>query len=192
MNLPWVAAWVAMALVNGEPAISPALADLMVRKLALIEEQGERSNGSPVTTILGEAEINSYFEYRMGPKIPRGVSGVRFDLHPERAVTTCSVDFDQVKAASRRPVHPLLNLFLNGRKPVSVQSRFTSSNGSGLFQLEEVTIGNIVLRGVLLDLVVRNFVQPRYPRAAINRPFALPAQIDRVVVEEGRVVVHQK
>ncbi len=171
---------------------SEALAEGMVKKLTQIEQQGARSNGSWHTTILAEEEINSYFEYRMGKKIPAGVSEVRFDLHTERARTTCIVDFDQVKAASQRPVHPLLSLLLQGRKPVAVQSRFTSANGSGLFQLEEVIIGSIVVRGVLLDFLVRHFVQPRYPSAAINRPFTLPAQIDQMAVEEGRVVIHQK
>ncbi len=68
----------------------------------------------------------------------------------------------------------------------------TSSNGSGVFHLEQVSIGSLALSGGLLDLVVRRFVIPRYPKAAIDRPFQLPAGIDRLVLEEGRAVIYQK
>ncbi len=178
--------------VAAEPAVSEAAADRMARKLAFIAEQAGRPQRSPTTTILLEEEINSYFEYRMGGRIPAGVSQVRFDLHPDRPSATAMVDFDQVKAASRRAVNPLLDQLLSGRRPVAVAARFTSANGSGLFHLEEVSLGSLTLRGALLDLVVRHFVQPRYPKAAIDRPFALPAQIDQWAVEEAQVRIYQK
>ena len=58
-----------------------------------------------------------------------------------------------------------------------------------MFHLEEVSLGSLALRGLLLDLVVRHFVLPRYPRAAIDQPFRLPENIEQIVLEEGRALV---
>ena len=183
----------------GEPELSEALAEQMAKKLARITDHADRAEGdataphnSRAVTVLLEKEINSYFKYRMGGKIPAGVTRLRFQLRPERPSATTLVDFDRLKAASRRPIHPVLDALLRGQHPVAVRGRFTSSNGSGVFHLEEISIGIWVLRGALLELIVRDLIQPRYPEAAINRPFALPAGIEQVVVEERRLLVDQK
>ena len=182
-----------------EPELSEALAERMEKKLVQITDRADRAQGdatnphnSHAVTVLLEEEINSYFKYRMGGKIPAGISQLRVQLRPQRPSATALVDFDRFKAASRRPIHPLLDALLDGQHTVGVRGRFTSSNGSGLFHLEEVSIGSWVLRGALLELLVRHFIQPRYPEAAINRPFALAEGIEQAVVEEGRVVIHQK
>ncbi len=182
-----------------EPELSEALAEQMEKKLAQITDRADRAQGdatnphnSHAVTVLLEEEINSYFKYRMGGKIPAGISQLRCQLRSQRPSATALVDFDRFKAASRRPIHPVLDALLRGQHPVAVRGRFTSSNGSGVFHLEEISIGSFALRGALLELIVRDFIQPRYPKAAINRPFALPARIDQVVVEERRLLVHQK
>ena len=133
-----------------EPELSEALAEQMAKKLARITDWAARAEAdataprnSRVVTVLLEEEINSYFKYRMGRKIPAGVSQVRFQLRPERPSTTALVDFDRFEAASRRPIHPLLDALLRGRHPVAMRGRFTSSNGAGVFHLEEISIGEL-------------------------------------------------
>ncbi len=172
--------------------ISEPAAAQMEQKLAQIVDQAARPERSPATTVLWEDEINSYFQYRMGARIPPGVSNVRLDLHRDRPSGTAMVDFEQVKAASKKPVNPILDQLLSGRKPIAVAGRFTSARGTGLFHLEQVSVGGFTLRGTLLDLVIRHFVLPRYPHVAIDRPFPLPARIDQVAVEEGRARIDQR
>jgi len=171
--------------------ISEHAATQMEQKLATIVENAARSKG-PATVYLSEEEVNSYFRFRMGAKIPAGVSDVNLDLHPDRPSGTAMVDFDQVKAASKKRVNAVVDYLLSGRKPIAVTGRFTSSDGKGLFHLEEVSIGGFTLRGALLDTVIRHFVVPRYPNVAIDRPFELPANIEQIAVEEARVRVRQK
>ncbi len=178
--------------------ISEAAATQMEQKLArLLEHAGNAEHaagnaGSPAPTVLSEDEINSYFQYKLGTRTPKGVSEIQLDLHPDRPSGAAMVDFEQVKAASKKPVNPLLDHLLTGRKPISVAGRFTSSGGSGLFHLEQVSIGGLTLKGYLLDLVVRSFVLPRYPQVAIGRPFELPANIEQITVEEGRARIVQR
>jgi len=176
-------------------AVSEAAAGRMQQKLDAIVAHAAgqpKAKAQPLTTTLSEEELNSYFQYRMGAKIPRGVSQVRFQLHAGRVTGDAMVDFDEVKASSNRPIHPLLDALLAGKRPVSGTGSFTSSNGSGVLHLEQVAIGNLSLSGALLDLLVRRFVLPRYPKAAIDRPFQLPAGIDRLMIEEGRAIIYQK
>lgn len=176
-------------------AVSEVAAGRMQQKLDAIVAHPAgppKAKAQPLTTTLSEEELNSYFQYRMGAKIPRGVSQIRFQLHAGRVTADAMVDFDEVKASSNRPIHPLLDALLSGKRPVSGTGSFTSSNGSGVLHLEQVAIGNLSLSGALLDLLVRRFVLPRYPKAVIDRPFQLPAGIDRLVIEEGRAIICQK
>lgn len=174
------------------PAVSEAAADRMVKKLEQIETNAKTRFHRGMLTTLSEEEVNSYFQYRMGKRIPPGVTEIRFTFHRDRVTGNCIADFEKVKAAQRRPVNPIVDQLLAGVKPVSAAGQFTSANGSGLFHLEEVSVGSIGLSGWLLDLVIKYFVLPRYPQAAIDRPFELGYNIEQVVLEEHRVIVRQK
>ena len=162
----------------------------MEKKLARLTENANHHRR--LTTVLSQEEINAYFALRMGKRIPQGVSGVRFELHPGQPAAFGTVDFEEYKAAARRPVNPVLDLLLQGRKAVAVRGSYeTPAKGYGLFHLESVTIGTFTVRGALLDFLLRWFVLPRYPNAVVDRPFSLPANLQRAVVEEGRVVLYQ-
>ncbi len=166
------------------------LAASMEQKLARVTQNANHHR--PLTTVLSQEEINAYFALRMGSRIPKGVYDVRFELDPGRPAAFGTVDFDEYKAAAKRPVNPVLDLLLQGRKAVAVRAAYESpSKGYGLFHLESVTIGTFTVRGALLDFLLRWFVLPRYPNAAVDRPFPLPANIQKGAVEEGRVVLYQ-
>ena len=189
--LPLLAAQSRMAGRNSGP--SPA--DRMEQKMARITEHHQRrqsgARGTQVT-LLDEDEVNAWFQQRLGVRTPRGLSEIRLDLHPDRPSGTAMVDFEEVKASSKKAVNPLLDRLLTGKQQLAVSGRFTSSAGNGTFSLEQVSIGGLTFRGFLLDLLLRHFVLPRYPQVVLDRPFPLPAGIDQVVVEEGRARVIQR
>ena len=118
-----------------EDGNSQAAADRMEKKLAQIKEKGAGRNGLANPILLSEDEVNSYFEYRMGARIPRGVSQVRFRLHQDRVAGSALVDFEEVKAASRRPLNPLVDQLLSGKRPVTALGRFTSEKGLSLIHI---------------------------------------------------------
>ncbi len=181
-----------LVLVTPAPASNPAAAARMEKKLAAIQEKSTAPagrRGSPV--VFTTEEIDSYFALSMGSRIPKGVSGIHFELHPGKQTGYGVVDFDEYRAGAKRPVNPLLELVLNGRRQVTVVAGFESSGGGrGIYHLESVALDDLVVRGVLLDFLVKWFVLPRYPRAAPDQPFVLPGNIQRAVVEEGRVRVY--
>ena len=173
-------------------AASPKAALRMEKKLDRILQNSSAPEGRRgPRVVFTQEEIDSYFALSMGTRIPKGVSGIRFELHPGRQTAFGVVDFDQYKAAQKRPVHPILDLFVRGRRSVTAVASFECpSDGNGVYHLESVSLDDFTVRGVLLDFLIRWFVLPRYPKAAPDHPFPLPANVRKAVVEEGRVVVY--
>src|SRR5258708_23495935 len=92
----------------------------MEKKIAGILERstlpaGQR--GGPVTLTL--EEIESFFALSKVPKIPEGVSGIRFEIHPGKQAVQGIVDFDKYRAsASKRPMNPLVEMVVRGKRTI--------------------------------------------------------------------------
>src|SRR5262249_54405502 len=105
---------------------------------------------------------------------------IHLDIHPGKSSGQLSVDFDEYKAAAKRPMNPMLDLFLHGRRAVSVTGSVESMGaGQARYHLDSVSLDAFTVKGALLEYLIRWFVIPRYPRAARDQPFTLPANIQR-------------
>ncbi len=173
-------------------SVSEQAAARMQKKMEQIQANSGKpvgQRGRPVT--FSEDEINSYFALRMSDRIPKGVSGIRLDIHPGKSSGQLTVDFDEYKAAAKRPMNPMLDLFLRGRRAVSASGTVESLGyGKARYRLESASLDEFTVKGVLLEYLIRWFVIPRYPRAAMDEPFDLPANIQRIEIQEGKIVVH--
>ncbi len=173
-------------------SVSEPAAARMQQKMDLILANSTKPVGQrgPAVTFT-EDEINSYFALRMGDRIPKGVSGIRLDIHPNKSTGQLTLDFDEYKAAAKRPMNPMLDLFLRRRRAVTVIGTVESLGaGQARYHLDSVSLDDFTVKGALLEYLIRWFVIPRYPRAAMDRPFALPANIQRIEIQEGKIVVH--
>lgn len=173
-------------------AVSEPAAVRMQQKMDRILANSSRPVGQrgPAVTF-SEDEINSYFALRMGDRIPKGVSNIRLDIHPEKSTGQLVVDFDEYKAAAKRPMNPILDLFVRGRRAVTVVGTVEGlGDGQARYHLDSVSLDDFTVKGGLLEYLIRWFVVPRYPRAAMDQPFALPANIQRIEIQEGKIVVH--
>ena len=79
---------------------------------------------------------------------------------------------------------------LDGERPVRVTTRIVSANGKATVEVQKVEISGLSVDGETLDFLIRNFVLPQYPDAAVNRPFELGHRIDRLEVLPGGVNVY--
>ena len=138
---------------------------------------------------LSEQEVNSYFHYEIASFFPPGVSKIRLEFQPNRPIGFVLVDFDKVRESLKTPPNPLVSYFLQGVHTVGVEGTFSSSNGTGQFHLETVTLDGIALPQFVVYFLIERYVKARYPNAAIDRPFSLPFSIEQVRVEEGEVVL---
>jgi len=162
------------------------------KKIAAIQENSLKpadQHGGPVT--LTEAEIEAFFALSKVPKIPEGVSGIRFEIHPNKQRATATVDFDKYKAASKRPMNPLVELFLRGKRTITTEGSVTfPSDGMGQYHLDFASLDDFTVQGGTIQFILKWFVLTRYPKAEMDKPFVLPAKIRKVEVQEGKIVIY--
>ena len=145
--------------------------------------------GGPVTLTL--EEIESFFALSKVPKIPEGVSDIHFELHPGKQTGSAVVDFDKYKASSKKPVNPMLDFFLRGKKNLSVEgAAYFQGEGMGTYHLNEATLDTFTVKGSTIEFLLKWFVLPRYPKAEMDKPFRIPANIQRVEVLEGKIIIY--
>jgi hypothetical protein len=174
------------------PSVSEPAAARMQKKMDQIQANASKPVGQRGRAVtFTEDEINSYFALRMSERIPKGVSGIRLDIHPGKSTGQLTVDFDEYKAAAKRPMNPVLELFVRGRRAVTAVGTVESlGEGQARYHLESASLDDFTVKGSLLEFLIRWFVVPRYPRAAMDQPFALPANIQRIEIQEGKIVVY--
>ena len=178
----------AQAAPDWDAGLSKEAAQTAAGKLRQIQESAKSDR--PFGRIqLSEQEVNSYFHYEIASLFPPGVSKIRLQFQPNRPIGFVLVDFDKVKESLKTPPNPLVSYFLQGVHTVGVEGTFSSSNGTGQFHLETVTLDGFTLPQFVVDFLIERYVKARYPKAAIDRPFSLPFSIEQVRVEAGAVVL---
>lgn len=83
----------------------------------------------------------------------------------------------------------MIAFFLTGVHTLSVDGTFSASNGVAQFHLGTVTVDDIAMPQMVVDYLIDRYLKRRYPDIAIDRPFSLYPSIDKVIVEQGNVLV---
>jgi hypothetical protein len=167
-----------------------AAADALARKLAEAESApvrpGRRKARPPVE--VSAAELNSYLNLTLGPKVPPELSEVAFAIEPGRLAGTGLVDLDRLKGKMppQGPWSPLN--FLSGRVAVDLKTRLPSREGMANFAVEEVRLGGVSLPVSLLQQVVLQATRTRENPAGfdLSAPFRLPYAVRQVRLGAGR------
>jgi hypothetical protein len=164
----------------------------MEKKIAAIQAHAKLppdQRGGPVT--LTQEEIESFFALSKVPKIPEGISGIHFEIHPGKQHATAIVDFDKYTAASKRPMNPLVELFLRGKRTINVQgSALSPGDGIGQYHLDFASLDDFTVQGSTIQFIMKWFVLTRYPKAEMDKPFVLPSNVRKVDVQEGQIVIY--
>jgi hypothetical protein len=164
----------------------------MEKKIAAIQAHAKLppdQRGGPVT--LTQEEIESFFALSKVPKIPEGISGIHFEIHPGKQHATAIVDFDKYTAASKRPMNPLVELFLRGKRTINVQgSALSPGDGIGQYHLDFASLDDFTVQGNTIQFILKWFVLTRYPKAEMDKPFVLPSNVRKVDVQERQIVVY--
>ena len=182
------AAWAAAAPAE---VVTPEAAESAARKLERIAEAHD-SGESFGTVRISEHEANSYLAFELADAIPAGVSDIVLQFMPGRISGTSVMDFDKLKEGLRTPPHPIAMFLLRGVHTVGVEGSTSGMNGTGQFQLERVLLDGVELPQMVVDYMIEQYLRPRYPNAAINRPFELPYSIDSFRTGTGAVTLTGK
>jgi hypothetical protein len=160
--------------------------DSVRRKFDLIESD-RAARGARVE--ITAPELNAYVQREVAQAAPAGVRNPRVDLGRQTATGSALVDFGKLQRANGQQPGWLMGKLLDGERPVRVTAAIRSGGGTATVDVQRVEISGIAIEGRMLDYLIDNFLLPRYPSAAIGRPFELGHNIDRLDVQPGAVGV---
>ena len=154
------------------------------RKALLIETDKVPPQGSVSFT---PGEVNAYAAEEARKEVPEGLRSPQITLGPGTIRGSALIDFSKVQTARGNPPGLLLSFLLRGERQVTVDVSVQSGNGAARADVQSVTVGNATLSGRALDMVIEYYVLPRFPDAAIGRPFQLRHNVKRIAVAPSGV-----
>lgn len=170
-------------------------ADALSKKIAAITQRGNepRKGAAPSSVTLTQDELNSWFLFRSTRYLPAGVSKPSVALIGAGAMRgTATLDLEAVaRKRSGNPLDPLSYLF--GRVPVTVTGTLRTRDGMGRFDVQSAEVSGIpVPKSILQELLSYYASSPEQPDGIrLDDAFALPANIQRIDVAPGQMVVVQ-
>jgi hypothetical protein len=178
----------------GAAAESRQAAEALSKKLTAITQRSNDTKGGPSTSVtLTQDELNSWFMFRSMRYLPTGVSKPSVALLGAGAMRgTATLDLEAVaKKRSGNPLDPLSYLF--GRVPVTVTGTLRTRNGMGRFDVQSADLGGVPLPKTILQELLSYYATSAEQPDGINLDdaFALPANIQRIDVAPGQMVVVQ-
>ncbi len=136
--------------------------------------------------ILSPRELEAW----VAQKAPDGVRNPHLEFQSGAQATGAAlIDFGRVRRAQGHPPGWLMSMLLNGERPVAVTARIRSGEGRAIVDVERVEISGVVIDGATLDFLIRDFLLPLYPNAAVGQPFELGHHIDRLDLQPNAVSV---
>lgn len=189
-----VSALVVIASVHAATESRQA-ADALSQKIAVITERGAAPRGAqPALVTLTEDELNSWFAFRSGRYLPVGVSKPSVALLGAgtlKGVATVDLEAVARRRSSGGALDPLS--YLGGKVPVTVTGTLHTRAGSGRFDVQSTDISGIPIPKFLLQELLSIYgASPEQPDGVrLDESFALPANIQRIDVGLGQMVVVQ-
>lgn len=186
-------------VLHGSQALTRTEADSMQRKLVAILSRAPDPAGktdrkaAPVRTSFTEREVNAYLRYDGQTHIPVGVVDPQVKIGgPDRLEGHAFVDLDAVRKSRERTVlDPLA--YVSGTMELRAVGSLHATNGTGTFALQSATLGGVAIpKSLLQELVAYYSRTPDMPEGIqIDKPFALPANIQAIEFQRGSATVVQ-
>jgi hypothetical protein len=168
--------------------------DRLERKIEEITKNAATDPVRSKRTPMSELEINSYLNFNLKDKIPRGLANPQITIVGDGQLAgRVFVDMDEFKRHrnSGGILDPLS--YVSGQVPVTARGVLRAQQGKGRFQLASAEILGVPLPKPILQELVTFFSRtPENPNGFnIDAPFNLPAKIREVAVNRGEAVVVQ-
>jgi hypothetical protein len=174
-------------------------ADQFNAKLNRIVEQGKvkpratAAAGTPLTTLISDDELNSYFRHNAKDQIPAGIVEPTINAMGEGRLTgRAVVDLDAVRTQKQRGMLDPMG-YLTGRVPLTAEGILTTKDGVGQFTLERASLGGISVPKTLIQELLNYYSKTPENPAGINMdaPFELPANIREIRVGKAQATIVQ-
>jgi hypothetical protein len=178
------------AVTKANIDVSPAAAQSLEEKMRLLASPVPNTARSLAPVTITETEANSYLKYYGQSFLPPAVRDPEVHITSDRVSGAAEVDFDQLNQQATKAddwaTRAMTSIF-SGRQRVNATGKLETGNGQGKVTIESASIGNTAIPQVLLDWLVRNYVQQRY-KIDLSKPFTLPDHITRIELGAGRAL----
>jgi hypothetical protein len=164
------------------------------KKLDQIVQNSETPSDRTRLTVVTEGEVNSYLHFSTDDTRPVGVTEPSIGIEPDgRLNGRAVVDLDEVrrKKGSGGWFDPMS--YLTGRLPVTARGVLQTEDGRGRFTLEAAAVSGIPVPKSFLQELVSHYTRTPDDSNGINidDPFELPANIQKIDVQQGRATITQ-
>ena len=162
---------------------------LFLKKLELIFSTDLGSEKA--VTKFSELEVNTFLSQKGEEYFPSGISQIQVDLQEDVVLGQLLADFDKVRSSLNRPSSPLVTTLLTGKHTVKIESRITTKNGSGRYEILNVLLNGQQVPKIFVDFLLENYVFSKYPVVKPNTPFDLPFKIETIRIQPDRIIIKQ-
>jgi hypothetical protein len=172
------------AVKTGE--VSPKAAKSLQLKIDAIKNAEHDPKHKPGSSRVDafESEMESYLLYSLKDEIPAQVDSADVQL----AEDTVALD-TQITFSSNATGNPVMDALVGGTHNLFVKGKFVARESKGKFDLQEVRVDGIPVPNVLIQALIKKYVNPKYPDVDLNAPFTMPWGIEELKVEPGKVIV---
>jgi len=180
-----------------QPRLTRQDADRFQVKLITIVAQGNArpaaKAAAPRTTVISDAEVNSYLRFHAASQIPVGVVDPLINAIGDGRVSgSATVDLDAVRKQKQRGWTDPMG-YLAGKLPLTAVGRLTTKDGIGRFELESAELSGVTVPKTLLQELLAYYSRtPENPAGIdMDAPFELPSAIREIKVARGNATVVQ-
>ena len=168
--------------------------DSLARKIDEIDRNAAARPVQSKRTTTTEPEVNSYLAFNVKDKIPRGLANPEIRMVGNGQLAgRVFVDMDEVQRgrSSGGAMDPLS--YVSGRVPLTARGVLRTHDGKGQFQLISAEIHGVPLPKPIVQELVSFFSRtPERPNGFnMDEPFALPAKIREILINQGEAVIAQ-
>jgi len=166
--------------------VSEKAAKSLQQKIDAIQDAENNPKHKPGSTRVevSEVELESYLLYSLKEDIPAQVDSADVQL----AQDTVALD-TQITFSSNATGNPVFDALVGGTHNLFVKGKLVAREHRGKFDLLEVRVDGIPVPNVLIQSLMKRYVQPKYPDVDLNEPFDMPWGIQELKLEQGKATV---
>jgi hypothetical protein len=133
---------------------------------------------------VSEKELESNVLISMTKDIPVKVESIRVSLTP-----------GAIAADTRLTIPPdstgnfIVDALVSGTHAILIKGDLRGSKGVGKFDLRDVRVDGIPVPNLVIDVLIKHYVKPKYPNVDLKEPFDLPWGIDEIAVNTGKATI---
>jgi hypothetical protein len=170
-----------------DPATQAASKSLEA-KLQILESKDAQPSATYPAVIITEYEANSYLKVHSSEFLPKGVRTPVLSVQPEHAMASADVDFDALSSSYPDPNEmgpKILAAMFHGTQHVTVTVKVQSESAGVRVQIESIVVGSMTMPRWLVDLIIQQFLQPRY-HFDLSKPLPYPDHVTMIVLGSGQ------